>query len=55
MRSLVRRYSVERLFLHLSTWRVQWVGVGWVVRSGGPLWCWLGAGVGQWNRWMWQR
>ncbi len=33
----------------------RWVGVGRVVRSGGPCWCQLGLGVGQRDRWVWQR
>jgi hypothetical protein len=46
MRSLVRRYSVERLFLHPSTWRVpQWVGVGWGL-CGQAARCGAGSGPG---------
>jgi hypothetical protein len=44
-----------RLSLQPSTWRVPVGGCRLGVRSGGPLWCRLGAGVGQRNRWVRQR
>src|SRR6266545_7761676 len=44
-----------RLSLQASTWRVPVGGCRLGVRSGGPLWCRLGAGVGQRDRWVWQR